>query len=101
MKSKGQVLVIFVLLIPIIISAMIILFDLGYYHLQTRKIDQEVNNAITYYQKEKDLEKIKFNLKEYQPEITIEGNQIKITINYRIKSVIIKHQNIEKTYLGD
>ena len=102
MKNKGQVLISFVLLLPIIIFAFLTLLNIGYYQLQKIKLDNEINQAVSYYfESDGDLEKINQSLKKYNPKIEATDLEIKIEIEYQLESVILFTQKeFEKTYIG-
>lgn len=48
MNNKGQTLVTFILFIPIIILLFIIVFDLGMYSIEKRKITSSIKESIEY-----------------------------------------------------
>lgn len=47
-KNSGQVLVLFVLLLPILFMLMALVTDIGLFYIEKRKVDNVINEAIDY-----------------------------------------------------
>ena len=106
MKNKGQALVLFVLLLPIMILMLSYIIDIGYMSVSKKKIDNTIQEII-----ENSLEN---NLNEeeiknlliknidniYIRNITIKDNEINIEIKVTIKTIFssIKKNIYEKNY---
>lgn len=117
LNNKGQTLVMFIILLPILLMVFALIIDLGLLGIEKRKIENEVKSTITYGLKnieEKDLElKLKKLLikniddledKNINIKIKIINNYISITVNKKYKPVfnIIKNNyDITVTYKGN
>lgn len=88
MNKKGQVLVLFLLLLPIIIMLTALIIDTGYSYIEKRSLENEVKSAIRYHFKdqnnniEQKLMEIDNNVK-----IEIDNNFIEITLEKELKSL--------------
>ena len=111
MNNKGQVLVIFVIILPILLIILGLVVDLGLFALEKRKIDNNTYDSIEYYLKNIDTEDIKEkttkllenNLDNVDIKIIDENDYIEITVikNYKsIYSVISNYEDINIKYKG-
>ena len=57
MNNKGQVLIIFVIMLPIFLMVLALVVDLGLLSIEKRKIDNNAYDAVEYYLKNNDKEK--------------------------------------------
>ena len=89
MNNKGQVLVIFVIILPIFLILLTLLIDLGLMSIEKRKIENNTYDAILYYLENKDdkniEEKTKKLLKENINDIDIEINDLLDYIEIKVK----------------
>ncbi len=94
-NSKGQTLVLFVLLLPVLLLVLGFLIEFGLLQIEKRKIENTINNALTYGMEHKEEETVKqdihklliLNLKTVEDEIIIEENTITIQITKKVKSI--------------
>ncbi|MBP3920627.1 MAG: hypothetical protein J6D28_03580 [Bacilli bacterium] len=84
MNNKGQVLVVFVILIPIIIISLLILIEFGKLYLEKQHDINVIKETINYGLKHIDDEKINEKI----------NNLIDININYSDKSIFISDDEI-------
>ena len=93
MNKKGQVLVVFILLLPLIILFLGLVIDIGNSMVVRKKYENIIKETIIYNAKEElsliKIEKtIKKNIKEYDElKVTKEGNTLKVNISYYYKSI--------------
>ena len=73
MNNKGQSLVVFVIIIPIILILFTIVINLGFVYVEKRAINNTLDNAIEYYNENKE-------------DIDIE-NKIRLLINKNIDNI--------------
>lgn len=86
MNKKGQVLVAFVLILPLILMFATLIVDVGYLYIEKRDVDNNIKDAIEY-----GLKNINDNYLKYKIE-----NQIKLNIdNIDILNVNIDNNMIE------
>ena len=111
MNNKGQVLVIFVVILPILLMILGLIVDLGLFALEKRKIDNNVYDAVDYYLDNIDNENVKINtakllesnLDDIKIDIIDENDYIEIiaTKDYKsIYTIISNNQNISIKYRG-
>lgn len=115
LNNKGQTLVMFIILLPILLMVFAIIIDLGLLGIEKRKIENEVKSTITYDLKNKEEKDLEIKLKnllvkniDYLEDknisIKIMNNYISITVNKKYKPVfnIIKNNyDITVTYKGN
>lgn len=113
MRSKGQVLVSFILLIPVILLTLALVIDLGLYSLEKRKIDNTLYDTISYgvshindvdvtnYMKALLLKNIP-DIDDSNIYIKVENNYVKVKVEkeYKAKFKISKNLKIESSYYG-
>lgn len=94
MNKKGQVLVAFVLLIPIVIMFLGLTIDVGINLTERKRIDDTLNNIINYSLKNKEIitqdfieENIKENLEYDSLNILLDEEKIEINLSKKTKSV--------------
>lgn len=94
MNKKGQVLVAFVLLIPIVIMFLGLTIDVGINLTVRKRIDDTLNNIISYSLKNKEIitqdfieENIKENLEYDSLNILLDEEKIEINLSKKTKSV--------------
>lgn len=111
MNNKGQVLIIFVIILPILLIIFGFVVDLGLFALEKRKINNNTYDAVEYYLenidneeiKEKTIKLIESNLKDIEIDIIDNDEYIEIIVIKKYKSlytVISNNQNIKITYKG-
>ena len=109
MNKKGQTLVIFVLILPVIILAIYTLINKGNMYYQKRILDNTIKSALNYGLDNIEDEQIESKIKNYIEKNIESENQIKIndkiiTITSTIKidklSQKIGFENITVTYTG-
>lgn len=111
MNNKGQVLIIFVILLPIFLMILATVIDLGLLSIEKRKISNNTYDAVKYYLdnidntniKEKTVKLLKSNLDDIDIEIieTNEYVEISVTKDYKsLYTIISNDQNINITYRG-
>lgn len=99
MNNKGQVLVAFILMIPIILMLTIFIVDVGLQSIEIRRIDNTVRNSVKYGIKNLDKENteatmkslIMDNLKNIDDAIItvdIDNNYAKATVTVKYKGLI-------------
>ena len=97
MNNKGQVLVIFIIIIPILLLLVTLVVDLGLLYKEKQSISNNIKNALEYYLDSKDsnaLENMKEllnqNIKESKIDIKDEEEYIEITVSKKWNSLSIK-----------
>ena len=111
MTNKGQSLVVFVLLLPIIFILITIVWELGNLSIIQSKYENEIKDIITYGLKHQDDPNINQKLNELLDSnldgtkvVTNENNTIKINVKNEYNSIykaIFKEKfNIDITYTG-
>ena len=101
MNNKGQTLVLFIILIPIIITLFVFVIDIGFLYIEKRNIENVMDRGIEYYKENKDVENyINKNIDDVDS-IDIENNNgvVEITIK-KVKKGIFKNYDIEITKKG-
>ena len=112
LNNKGQVLVVFVILLPIFLIILTGLVDVGLLNLEVKKLNTNTRDALEYYldnyDKEDVLENTKTllnrNMKNIEKNINDSDNivTIKVEKNYKsIYSVIRKKERLTSKYIGD
>lgn len=98
MNNKGQTLVVFVLILPIILILLIGIIDIGSVSIEKRKINNVLDNAIEYYKNGKNVDKyLNKNFDNYN--IYEDNGNIKIKVNKSVNG-IMKNYDIEITKEG-
>ena len=111
-NNKGQVLVVFVILLPIFLLILTGLIDLALLNLEVKKLNSNTHDALEYYldnyEEEDVLENTKTLLNKNMKNIEININDsndkviIKVEKNYKsIYSVISKKEHLISKYIGD
>lgn len=89
MNNKGQVLVVFIILLPIVLLCFCMVVDLGILHLEKRTIDNNIKSTIKYGLKHVSDENIEFKMGQILKEnigdidslyIDVDDNKINITL---------------------
>ncbi len=112
LNSKGQVLVVFVILLPIFLLILMGLVDIGLLNLEVKKLNTNTHDALEYYldnYKEEDVlenKKALLNKNMKNINISINDNDNKVTIkvekHYKsVYSVISKRERLISKYIGD
>lgn len=107
MNNKGQVLVIFVILLPILLMILSLVVDLGLLSIEKRKIDNNTYDAVEYYlesnNKEKTISLLNDNLNDIEIKINDNDDYIEIIVtkNYKgLYTIISNNQEIKIIYKG-
>ncbi len=111
MNDKGQSLVIFVILLPVILLLMAGIVDIGNFLVEKNSYENEVKSTINYGMKHLDEENIAQKLNdlldsniEGKKQINIENETIKIKVNATTKSlfsdIIDFDYQIDISYIG-
>jgi len=111
MNNKGQTLVVFIILIPVLFLFLGLVYDFGLISLENKKIKNNIEEIISYsldnLQKEnltlKIEENLKKNLGSIKTNITLENNKILINVKKEIKTIFNKknlNNQINITYKG-
>lgn len=107
-NNKGQVLVCFVLLIPIIFLLLFLIINLGLFSIEKRKMSNTIKSSITYGLRHIDEENIEGTLKELikknideieELTVLVDNGYINIRISKNYKA-LFKHFNNEKITLS-
>ena len=107
MNNKGQVLVIFVILLPIFLMILTLIIDLGMLSIEKRKIDNNTYDALEYYldsnDKEKTIKLIENNIEDVEVDIKDSENSVEISVSKEYKGIynIIYDNKINITYIGN
>ena len=112
MNSKGQVLVIFIILLPILLMIMSLIIDLGLLYIEKRNISNNLKDAIVYYLDNIDKQDVKdntillLNKNIDNIKIKIDENDEYIIINIRkdrkgINNILKLNNEINITYKGN
>lgn len=107
MKNRGQTLVLFVLLLPIIILLMSFIINIGYISITKKKIDKNITtiieNSIENNLNEQEIKLLIYKNIEnvYIKEIIQTENKIKIKIKVTINTIFLndKQNTYEQTYI--
>lgn len=107
MNNKGQVLVIFIIILPILLLILGMVVDLGLISIEKRKISNNAYDAVENYLEYNDEQKVKkileTNLDDIEIIFTNEEEYIEITVTKHHKglySVIFKDEIINIKYRG-
>lgn len=105
MNNKGQSLIIFVLILPVLLLLITLVFEIGNLNYSVNKYKKEIKQTIEYglNNLEKDnLEEILANLLKanIKGQINIEINNQKIKINVKDKIIFKNKFDIDITYIG-
>ncbi len=96
LNHRGQTLVLFVLLLPVLLLVLGFLIDIGHLHIEKRKVDHAITNALEYVMEhresstlETDIYKLLvLNLKTIEnAEIHITEDQITISVTKTVNSI--------------
>ena len=104
MNSKGQVLVIFVIILPIFLFLFVLAVDYGILSTEKRKIDNNIRYALEYYLNNIDNDKVydntiellESNLKDIEISINDKNEYVDMEVKSNYKSL---YSNIFKTDL--
>lgn len=113
MNNKGQTLVMFVLVLPILFIILTLVIDLGFLYIEKRNVSNNVVDAVEYYLE--NMEDININSKAQEllnkniegiAQINIDDTHDNVKINVikehsGIYSVLPFNQKIDITYIGD
>jgi len=106
MNNKGQVLIIFVIMLPIFLLLVTFIIDLGMLSIEKRKISNNAYDAVNYYlenfNKEKTIKLLEDNLQNIDIEIFDNAEYVEITVKKEYKGIfnIIYDNEIIITYKG-
>ena len=111
MNNKGQALVIFVIILPILLMVFTLIIDFGFLYIEKRNISNNVYDSVEYYLENiddedvlnKTKELLNKNIKDMKIDIKETDEYIKINVSKKRKSLysIITHDtNINITYKG-
>lgn len=115
LNNKGQTLVAFIILLPVLIMVFALIIDLGLLSIEKRKIDNEIKSTITYGLKNIESDNLDLKLRKLilknidninneDIKIRIENNYIKISLSVERKSIfkIIGKEkyDINSSYIG-
>lgn len=111
-NNKGQSIVVFVLIMPIIFLLIGILWEIGNQYVLESEYESEIKNAITYGLKTNNKEDLENKLKimldknlEGNKEISISDDKIKIHVSKKsnsiFKKILKKEFEINLTYIGE
>lgn len=107
MNNKGQVLVIFVILLPIFLLFFTLVIDIGMLSIEKRKIDNNTYDALEYYldsnNKEKTIDLLESNIENIDVKINDNGNSVELSVSKEYKGIynIIYDDKINVTYVGN
>jgi hypothetical protein len=106
MNNKGQVLVIFVILLPIFLILLTFVIDIGMLSIQKRRVDNNTYDALEYYldtnNKYNAVKLVKNNIDNVTVDIKDNENEVKIIVNKKYKGIfnIIYDNEINIIYKG-
>ena len=106
MNNKGQVLVIFVILLPIFLMILTFIVDLGLLSIEKRKINNNTYDAVEYYlennNEENTIKLLENNLSDIKVEINDTDSYVEISVLKEYKGIynIIYDNEIIVTYRG-
>ena len=107
MNNKGQVLVTFIILLPIFLLVLMFIVDIGLFSIEKRKVSNNTYDALVYYleylDEEKTLELLESNLEDIKVNIKEEDNYINITTSKEYNGIfnVIYDNEIIVTYKGN
>lgn len=104
MNNKGQALVMFVLILPVLVLLITFLCDMGNFIAEKNKYTNEIKDTIRYSLK-KDLneEEIKTLLDKNingEKKIVKENETLKINVQSTVDGIFIKNYEINMTFIG-
>ena len=108
MNNKGQVLIIFVILIPILILVMSMIVNIGYLQIEKKNIDNTVRDALEFYLNSSDTDKdtlakelINKNIATNNISIDEDEFYVEISVSAPIKGILNKNEDkYNVTYRG-
>jgi len=100
MNNKGQSLVLFILIIPILLGIVVLVIDVGNAIYEKNKINSTIEMIIEYglednYNKEQLEELINYNLNNNNYSVNIDNKVINISVNTYIDGIISNVINID------
>lgn len=107
MNNRGQVLVVFVILLPILLLIFTFVVDIGLLSIEKRKISNNTYDAVEYYlenlDKEKTINLLNSNLEDIKIDITDEDIYVIIYVEKNYKGIfnIIYDNKIVVKYKGN
>lgn len=107
MNNKGQVLVVFVILLPILLLIFTFVVDIGLLSIEKRKISNNTYDAVEYYlenlDKEKTMNLLNSNLEDIKIDIIDEDIYVIISVEKKYKGIfnIIYDNKIVVKYKGN
>lgn len=107
MNNRGQVLVVFVILLPILLLIFTFVVDIGLLSIEKRKISNNTYDAVEYYlenlDKEKTINLLNSNLEDIKIDIIDEDIYVIIYVEKNYKGIfnIIYDNKIIVTYKGN
>ena len=107
MNNKGQVLVVFVILLPILLLILTFVVDIGLLSIEKRKISNNTYDAVEYYlenlDKEKTINLLNSNLEDIKIDIIDEDIYVIIYVEKNYKGIfnIIYDNKIVVKYKGN
>ena len=111
MNNRGQVLIIFVIMLPIFLMVLALVIDLGLLSIEKRKISNNTYDAVEYYLnnvddiniKEKTIKLLESNLNNIEIDLINNVDYVEIKVEKEYKSlytIISNDQNISIIYKG-
>lgn len=108
MNNKGQVLIIFVILIPILILVMSMIVNIGYLQIEKKNIDNTVRDALEFYLNSSDTDKdtlakelINKNIATNNISIDEDEFYVEISVSAPVKGILNKNEDkYNVTYRG-
>ncbi len=104
MNQKGQVLVVFILLIPLIILFMFYIYDIGNLYYQKSKLKSALKDGLTYSLNDGDdkgvINLIKENVLNVKVNIEKQESQTKVEGIIQVDTKLLKKQTIKITLIG-
>lgn len=96
-NHRGQTLVLFILLLPVFVLVLGFLIDIGYLHIEKRKVDYAIQSALEYGMKHKEDSTLKEDLQNLlvynlypieSSEVEITKNEITIMVSKKIERLL-------------
>ena len=111
MNNKGQTLIIFVIILPILLMVLTLIIDLGFLYIEKRNISNNVYDSVEYYLDNIEDDNVKQNVKNLlnknikdiniEIEETLEYVEIKVFKNRKsLYSIITHNTEINVIYRG-
>lgn len=111
MNNKGQTLVLFLFIIPIIFLIFMVIYQVGTAELDKKKLNDRVNTIVEYginhWSEEDTKEKMIEMLKKDFPKVALDNIEIKLetgkvtmTVTQDYEILFIKKQRIRVSYIG-